>query len=285
MATVTSLPELFVGIGSAGIQGNADLAVGNVLGACVFNLLLLSVLDAFHRGPGLLSTAGPQQILSATFGIVLLALVGLGLFLPDQYVLLGWVGVLSLVFLTIYLFAIRMVHRQIEADPARGDGGGDGDRAALRGVIVRYVAHAAVVIGAALILPGFAERIVQETGLEASFVGTLFLATATSLPEGAVSLTALRIGAVEMAVSNLLGSNLFNIAILAIDDIAYQEGLLLKHASDAHLVTVFSTVIMSAIVIAGLTFRSAPKRSLLAWDTFLIALVYLANLSLLIRIA
>jgi cation:H+ antiporter len=284
MATVTSLPELFVGIGSAGVQGNADLAVGDVLGSCIFNLLLLSVLDAFYRGPGLLSAAGPQQILSAALGIVLFALVGLGLFLPEQYVLLGWVGALSLVFLMIYLLAMRMVYRHIGTTPARVEEGEPGDRAALREVLARYAAHAAVVIGAALFLPSFAERIVQETGLQASFVGTLLLAISTSLPEVAVSLTALRIGAVEMAVSNLLGSNLFNIAILAIDDIAYREGLLLKDAADAHLVTVLSTVIMSAIVIAGLTFRSAPKRFLLAWDTFLIALLYLANLILLFRI-
>ena len=285
MATVTSLPELFVGIGSAGVQGNADLAVGDVLGSCVFNLLILSVLDAFHRGPGLLSAAGPAQVLSAALGIALLALVGLGLFLPEQYVVMGWVGVLSLVFLAVYLLAVRMMYRQMGARAPRSEGDEAEGPSPLRGVILRYAAHAMVVIAAALLLPGFAERIVEETGLKATFVGTLLLATSTSLPEGAVSLSALRLGSLEMAVSNLLGSNLFNIVVLAIDDVVYRKGLLLKDAADAHLVTVFSTLVMSAIVIAGLTFRTTPKRFLLAWDTFLIAVLYVANLVLLYRIA
>lgn len=284
MATVTSLPELFVGISSAGFLGNADLAVGDVIGSCVFNLLILSLLDALHRGPGLLSAVAPKQVLSAALGIVLLALVGFGLFLPDQYVVMGWVGGLSLVFVMVYLVAMRLVYRHMgqEASPADH---AEADRSGLRRVVLWYIVHAAVVITAALFLPGFAETITEETGLKASFVGTLLLATSTSLPEVAVSVAALRIGALDMAVSNLLGSNLFNIVILAIDDIVYRGGFLLKDASDAHLVSVLSTIIMSAIVIVGLTFRTAPKRFLLAWDTFLILVVYIVNLILLYRIA
>ncbi len=284
MATVTSLPELFVGISSAGIHGNADLAVGDVLGSCVFNLLILSVLDAFHRGPGLLRKVEPKQVLSAALGIVLLALVGFGLFLPDQYVVMGWVGALSIVFVGVYLVAMRMVYQHLGNAPA-GTGADPPDRSGLRRVVRWFIVHATVVITAALFLPGFAETITEETGLKASFVGTLLLATSTSLPEVAVSIAALRIGAVDMAVSNLLGSNLFNIAILAIDDLVYSGGFLLKDASEAHLLSVLSTIIMSAIVIVGLTFRTAPKRYLLAWDTFLIAVVYIVNLILLFRIS
>lgn len=286
LATVTSLPELFVGIGSAGIQQNADLAVGDVLGSCVFNLMILSMLDAFHRGPGLLSTVAPKQVLIAALGIVLLALVGFGLFLPEQIVVMGWVGALSLVFIAVYVVAMRVVYRHFAQDEGERAGErNDKGKKELRQVLKWYALHAAVVIAAALFLPGLAEGIMEATGLKASFVGTLLLATSTSLPEVAVSVAALRIGAVDMAVSNLLGSNLFNIVILAIDDIVYQGGFLLKDASEAHLVSVFSTIIMSAVVIVGLTFRMAPKRYLLAWDTFLIAVMYVINLILLYRIA
>ena len=286
LATVTSLPELFVGIGSAGIRQNADLAVGDVLGSCVFNLMILSMLDAFHRGPGLLSTVAPKQVLIAALGIVLLALVGFGLFLPEQIVVMGWVGALSLVFIAVYVVAMRVVYRHFAQDEGERAGErNDKGMKELRKVLKWYALHAAVVIAAALFLPGLAEGIMEATGLKASFVGTLLLATSTSLPEVAVSVAALRIGAVDMAVSNLLGSNLFNIVILAIDDIVYQGGFLLKDASEAHLVSVFSTIIMSAVVIVGLTFRMAPKRYLLAWDTFLIAVMYVINLILLYRIA
>ena len=286
MASVTSLPELFVGIGSAGFVGNADLAVGDVLGSCVFNLAIISMLDALHRGPGLLSSLAPSHVLTAVLGIVLLSLAGLGLYLPDQYVVAGWLGVISLGFVALYLFSMKLIHQQMRAaEVAAGTSllPTPANRTALRSVLGWYAVHAAVVIGAALFLPHFADQIVEQTGLQASFVGTLLLAASTSLPEIAVSVAALRLGATDMAVSNLLGSNLFNILILALDDLVYTRGLLLKDASDSHLISVFSTIIMTAIVIVGLTVRSAPKRFLLAWDTLLIAVVYVVNLVLLYR--
>jgi len=60
-----------------------------------------------------------------------------------------------------------------------------------------------------------------------SFVGTLLVAGVTSAPEAAVTISALRIGALDMAIANLLGSNLFDIVILAVDDLFYTEGPLL----------------------------------------------------------
>ena len=84
-----------------------------------------------------------------------------------------------------------------------------------------------------------------------------------------------------MAVGNLLGSNLFNIFILAMDDLVYPKGSLLDDASETHIVSVFSTIIMSAIVIVGLTFRGSRKRFVLAWDTLLILVVYIVNMILL----
>ncbi len=81
--------------------------------------------------------------------------------------------------------------------------------------------------------------IAEKTGLSASLIGLMLLASVTSLPELvtgisavtaanapeiAVTLSALRIGAIDMAIANLLGSNLFNITILAVDDLFYARG-------------------------------------------------------------
>ena len=154
----------------------------------------------------------------------------------------------------------------------------------LRHALTRYALYALVVVGAALFLPPLAQRIATTTGLEESFVGTLFLAASTSLPEIAVSLSAVRMGAIDMAVGNMLGSNLFNIAILAIDDMAYTQGLLLADASPSHVLSVLSTMAMSAVVIIGLTFHVTGKRFLLAWDAALVLLLYVANAALLLTL-
>jgi cation:H+ antiporter len=153
----------------------------------------------------------------------------------------------------------------------------------LRQVLLRYSLFALVIIVAALALPFFAEHIASDTGLDKSFVGTLFLAVSTSLPEIAVSVAAVRAGSIDLSVGNLLGSNLFNVFILAIDDIFYTRGHLLKDASDVHILSVFSTLVMTAIVIMGLIFSAYGKRFRMAWDSILIFMIYFLNLVLLYR--
>src|SRR5690606_13017661 len=114
----------------------------------------------------------------------------------------------------------------------------------LKKAIWGYALNALIVIGAAVFLPYFGEHIAAHTGLSNSFFGTLFIAAATSLPELVVSLAALRMGALDMAVGNLLGSNVFNMFILGLDDMFYREGSFFKAISPSHLLSVFVTIIM-----------------------------------------
>ena len=93
----------------------------------------------------------------------------------------------------------------------------------LRQVIIRYIGFASIIVGAALFLPHFAEKIAIMTGLGQSFVGSIFLAISTSLPEIAISIAAIRMGSIDLSVGNLLGSNIFNVFILFIDDIFYTK--------------------------------------------------------------
>ncbi|MBA2499604.1 MAG: hypothetical protein H0V30_07750 [Chitinophagaceae bacterium] len=81
LSTVTSLPELMVGISSSAIVQSADLAVSDVLGSCAFNLGLLAILDAFMpKQAALFSTASQKHVLAAVMGIILVAMAGIGIF-------------------------------------------------------------------------------------------------------------------------------------------------------------------------------------------------------------
>ncbi len=104
----------------------------------------------------------------------------------------------------------------------------------LRGAALRYAAAASVVAAAGTWLPFVGQEIAEAMGWKTTFVGTLFIAGATSVPELVVTVSALRLGAADMAIAGLLGSNLFDILILAVDDIAYRKGPLLHAASPAH---------------------------------------------------
>jgi cation:H+ antiporter len=287
MASVTSLPELMVGISSSAIVEDADLAVGDIMGSCAFNLGILALMDAFvPHSRSMLQLASKNHILAAALSIILISMVGLSLYLPGDIVLASFIGLTSVSFILVYFFSVRLIYLNELRNPPTEKAEREiapAHALTLRQVLLRYTLFASVIIVAALALPFFAEHIATDTGLDRSFVGTLFLAVSTSLPEIAVSVAAVRAGSIDLSVGNLLGSNLFNVFILAIDDIFYTRGHLLKDASDVHILSVFSTLVMTAVVIMGLIFSANGKRFRMAWDSILIFTIYFLNLVLLYR--
>ncbi len=119
MASVTSLPELVTGISSVTYAGAPDIAVGDVLGSCVFNMLIIAILDAIYRIMPISAKAHQGNVLSAAFGILLLSMVALSIFLGKYVSPLGWIGPYSLLFVAIYFVAMRLIYsyekRQIAA--------------------------------------------------------------------------------------------------------------------------------------------------------------------------
>lgn len=286
MAAVTSLPELMVGISSSAIIESADLAVGDIVGSCAFNLGILSIMDVFTpKARPLFTNVSQSHVLAASFGILLIVLVGFGLFLQDDMILTPSIGLTSISFAFMYFVAMKTIYNYQKEHPSiEVSNHTESNSLTLRQVILRYAGFASIIIVAALALPYFAEHIAESTGLGQSFVGTFFLAISTSLPEIAVSLAAIRMGSPDMAVGNLLGSNIFNVFILFIDDLAYTKGHLLKDASDANLISVFFVVMMSVVAIIGFIFPSREKKIFMAWDTLVILILYIANVILLYKI-
>lgn len=282
LATVTSLPELATGISSVTIADAPNIAVGDVLGSCVFNLAILVVLDFLQRGESVYRRANQGHILSAGFGIVLIGFAGLNLLLGDKLggLAIGHVGAFSPVIVGIYAIAMRAVF-VYEREQMREFVAKIADRyprLTLRRAIWRYVAAAMVIVAAGVWLPFVGVQLAQVMGWHKTFVGTLFIAIATSLPELAVTVAALRIGALDMAIGNLLGSNLFNIAILAVDDLLFLKGPLLANVSPVHAVSAVSAVVMTGIVVVGLLYR--PKTRVLGavgWISLGLMTVYLIN--------
>ncbi|HLT74749.1 MAG TPA: hypothetical protein VKZ68_06670 [Ohtaekwangia sp.] len=282
MSAVTSLPELITGISSAMVVKAPDLAAGNVIGSCAFNLLILSLLDLMVKKP-ITSLVKSSHIVAGSFGIILVAAMGMAILIGDDAPSLLWFSPFSLLIVLMYLAAIRGVFYfdKRHPDDDSPDQREDDDSPGLKRVILIYAANALVVIGAALFLPYFAEEIAEQGGLSESFAGTVLLAIATSLPEIVVSIAAVRMKSVDLAIGNLLGSNLFNVVILVVIDGFYTEGPLFAALSPTHLTSVFAVIIMTATVAVGLMVR--PERQLwrLSMDSLVILLVYVAAMFLL----
>jgi cation:H+ antiporter len=276
LATVTSLPELVTGVSSV-LQDLPDIAAGDAIGSCMFNLLILALLDVRHPMP--LSTRVHQgHLLSAGFGLAMLGLLTLALLAGPQAPSIGPVGLYTLVFLALYGLAARSIfvferHRP-QARPDAETIAAPASGIPMTAVISRFTLAAGILVAAASFLPAAAEHLADATGLGQTFVGTLFVAATTSLPEIVVSMTALHFGALDMAVANLFGSNLFNVAVVAIDDLAYTPGPLLAAVSPAHQFSAVAAMTMTGFAVIGLTFRASRKRFRLSWDSIGIVGVY-----------
>ncbi|MCW5612444.1 MAG: sodium:calcium antiporter [Rubrivivax sp.] len=282
LATVTSLPELASGLSAVTLVAAPDLAVGNLLGACLFNLLFLAVIDALLRRQPLYEAAGDVHLLSAAFGVVMLGVVALSLLAGSRVPALLHVGLYSPLLLLGYLLALRMVRRH-EAQRA-GPAPVAGETAAQTSLAFegrRFGIAAVVVLAAGSWLPGIADRLAVALGWSHSFAGTLLMALATTLPEMAVTLSALRLGALDMAIGNVLGSSLFNVTILAVADLAWLRGPLLADASPAHAATAVAAMVMSGLVVVGLVARPRARVARVAsWIAIGLLTVWLANSAL-----
>jgi cation:H+ antiporter len=288
LAATTSLPELFTGFGSTALAPLPDIALGDILGSCMLNLLILSMMDAIQPEP-LSARAHQGHVLSIGFGLLLIGVAGTGLVADRRLPAVGWVGLYSPALIVLYLVAMRLVFSHEQHRLAR-----EAREVAeqlryaeisLRTAVVQYGVAAVVVVAAALWLPRLGAELASQTGLGEAFVGSLFIAVTTSLPEIVVSLSAVRIGALDLGIGNVLGSNLFNMLILGLDDVFYRQGPLMKDANLTHSVTMVAIVMMNALFLIGLTYRAMTKRFVVTWDTGAIAAVYLVAVVLSYRLA
>jgi cation:H+ antiporter len=283
LAATTSLPELFTGFGATALTPLPDIAVGDVLGSCMFNLLILSMMDVLHPEP-ISARAHQGHALSIGFGLLLLGIAGFGLLAGARLPAIGSVGMLSFLLIGVYFVAMRVVfaHEQHRRARETREVAEELQYAGIsrRAAALHYTGAAVLVVAAALWLPRLGAELARQTGLGEAFVGSLFIAITTSLPEIVVSLAAVRLGAIDLGIGNVLGSNLFNLLILGLDDLFYRQGPLLSEVEASHGVAILAVVAMNALFLIGLTYRAMTKRFVVTWDTGAIAVVYVWGVGL-----
>jgi cation:H+ antiporter len=270
LAGVSSAPELVTGLSAILVVGEPDLAVGAALGSCVYNLVIIAVLDFIYRPGTIYSGVRHGHSLSAGFGVVLLGAAAAAIFLQTRVgpVGLGPIGPYTIAAPLIYLIAMRSVfffereeNRVAIAAELTEVSGARAKMASLSlpRVWLFFGFNALVLMVAATALPVIGEALAVTMGWEETFVGTVFLALVTSVPEVVISIEAIRIGAVDLAIGGILGSNLFDLLILAIEDLAYVDGPLLAAVGDEHILTALAGLTMTGIAIVGLCSRPKAK--------------------------
>ncbi len=278
LSAATSVPELFTGVSSVAVFDAPDIALGDALGSCVLNLVLLVLLDVLCPDEPIYSRVDQRHVLTAGFGVVLIGIVGLTIMTADTGIggTLFHVSAYTPLVILVYFVAVRATflheRRLAITTPEAGE---PGHALTLSQAVTRYIAAALIVGVAGGALPYIGTEIAQITGWQASFIGTLLVALATSLPEFVVVVSAMQRNAPDMAIAALLGSNLFDVVVVAIDDLAYTRGSIFADVSPVHASSAFAGVIMSGIFVVALLYR--PKNRFfghLNWVSLSLLTVY-----------
>jgi cation:H+ antiporter len=215
----TSAPEMVVSVLSS-VSGQADIAVGNVVGSNIFNVLFILGVSAL---------VAPLVVSSQLVKLD----VPLMIVLSVAAILVAWDGtinrfegaffVLALVIYTVFL--VRKGRTDHAATAAETDLPTGGSSRPVVNVLYVIAGLGLLVVGARLFVTG-AVTIAQWMGVDEFIIGLTIVAAGTSLPEVATSIVATVRGERDIAVGNVVGSNIFNIlAVLGVSSLVAPEGL------------------------------------------------------------
>jgi len=285
IAGITSLPELASGVSAVAWLKVPNLAAGAVMGSCLFNLMLIAVMDLAYQPGRVLAKAQDVHILSGGLGVLLLGLVAMGVLLGpimNGFGVLGF-GFLSIVIAVVYAVGGTMIaglekERMGEVLAQEAKEQDYADISARRAYAV-FVSSALAIIMLGIWLASIGDRLSDITGLSSSFVGNLFLAGSTSLPEIAASLAAVRLGAIDLAIGNVLGSNLFNVLLFAIYDLADGSANFWSALTNANGFAAVMAMMMTGVVIISLMYRASPRTPYrFSWDGVALIVMYLGSI-------
>ncbi len=277
MAGATSLPELLTTINSLD-QNVPNLAAGNVFGSNMFNMLLLAVLDAVFWQARILRRVATKHALTASLAVFISAMA-IFFILADIDVRIGWVGLDSLLLMVTYIVGVRL----IQGDSPRS-ASSESEAAVVPGVptlpwaLVGFAAASAALVLATPWLVRSSKGIAEITGLSTGFVGALLVAIVTSLPELTAVIAAARIGAYDLAVGNLFGSNLFNIFILGITDVFYLPGRFLAIVDPAFAIAGLLGLLLTALGLINNLARAERRILFVEVDALLLMLGYVGGM-------
>lgn len=280
LAGVTSLPD-FAATLSAAMDTRPDLAMSNVMGSMAVNLVFLGIADIVYRKANLEhAAASPTIMMLAALLVVLLALPLLAIATPPMS-LLG-VHPMTPVIVVAYLFGLRLVHgtqkkpmwfprhtRQTVPDKPEPHAHGGLARA-----WISFIALALMTALAGWILMESAKVISDQSGLSDTLVGGLLTALATSSPELVTTIAAIRRGALTLAVSNIFGTNCFNILVVAAADVGYPGGSIYHDMSSVQMIWGLVSILMAAILLMGMLRRQLYGIGRIGFESALILAVY-----------
>lgn len=291
LAGITSLPD-FAATLSAAIDARPNLAMSNIMGSMAVNLVFLGIADIVYRKANLEhAAASPANLMLAVLLIVLLTLPLLAFVTP---VSVEWgVHPITPLIVVAYLFGLHLVYRThakpmwfprvtrqtVEDKPEQQQYHG-----AQTQVWIKFLVLALVTAFAGWVLMEGAKGIADLSGLSDTLVGGLLTALATSTPELVTTIAAIRLGALTLAVSNIFGTNCFNMLVVATADVGYPGGSIYHDLAPVQMTWGLVSILMTAILLLGMVRRETYGIGRIGFESALILGVYAIAMGVIIAI-
>jgi cation:H+ antiporter len=290
LATATSLPEIVTTFSGSLLQ-NADLVLNNLFGGIALQTTILAIADFWARGAITNYPRKASNALEATLLVTLLVCLHIVVLLGEPVTFYG-VGLGSVVIALIYIFALVLLRRyEDENDWVPVDLPLPPDLTQFKLIpvstakplttrqvwgVTAITCSSILVLGIGLV--AVSEALAIQTGLGSSFIGVTLLAGATSLPELATTITAVRMGAYTLAISNIFGSNLIMIVLVFPADMLYRVGPILKNTSQTLELAIALGILTTSIYLVGLIVRRKINFLGFGIDSIAVIALYVSSL-------
>jgi len=274
ISMITSFPELFSGISSVVIVKSPDIAVGQIVGSCIFNILIIGIIELFYYKKNIYKGNSKQNILNLGFSVIMIALLTALIFLKFNLEIMH-IGISSLVIFLLYIFFMRIIFKTRKETKSENKY----ENKSLKMAVSNFIFSSIAIIAIGLYLPVVGKEIATVMHWGDTLIGIIFIAFITSFPELVVSFQAAKIGAFDMFIGNIAGSNLFNIAIIIILDIFYLKGNILNAISSKNVTVGIIAIIMNLIVLIALIRKSENKIfKILSLNSIVLLLLYIITI-------
>jgi cation:H+ antiporter len=274
---------------TAAWHSEASLAVSNSLGGIAAQTLFLVLADLLYRKANLeFAAASVENLMMSVQLMLLFSILLIAFNLPD--ITLFSIHPASLLLIVTYLFTIKLLVDTHEKpmwlprmtpgtvrESARHPGDGRPRLAGAR-LFIYFAVCAGAVALSGWIMATSGMVIAQKTGLSAGIMGGIFIAVATSLPELVVAVTAIRMGALTLAVGDIVGGNAFDTLFIAVSDFFYRDGSIYAAIAQTEKIWLGSAMLMNSVLLMGLMYRERKGIANIGMESVLIAVIYLITI-------
>ncbi|MCO4753591.1 MAG: hypothetical protein KC478_03875 [Bacteriovoracaceae bacterium] len=288
LGAITSLSGSIVS-GLSAYNGFYSMAISNCLGGIAAQTSFLIIADITYRNVNLEHAAASlPNLLSCNLliGLIALSFLGYAIPVPEGF----FFHPVSAVMVVFYLFGLKWLQetyknplwipkrtKETKLDEPKYD-----NVEKTQTIVIKFIAAASVVAILGYVITKSAESLVFLTGLPQNITGAFLTAIITSLPELVVSLSAVRQGALTMAVANILGGNTFDVLMLVLADGLSFEETIYVHYGKEELFLGFVIVLMTAVISIALARREKQGIGDIGFEGVTILGLYIISASLLV---